>query len=1462
MKPTAILRHFLSIASGALLCISFSHAADVTWDITPGTVGIGNGSLTGGSGAWNTSKGNWTTDGGVNNRVWVNANNDTAIFGGTVGTGTVTLGTGITVGKLIFNTPNYSIAGGTLTLGTAGNITANANAKITSVLAGSAITKTGAATLTLLGNTSYTGIMTVSAGTLSIGDSITNGTLGSSYRVTSPGALRIRYNGGGVPASWTGTTWNNFTGTGTLALATGKSSDSWGDAALRSDFTGTLQIQSGRVATSPVTGSGFGGAKAIRVFAGGQLTDWRGSAITQNLTIAGTGYGEGGLECAIRMSGGATPSVLSGLVSLSASATIAANSTGILTNVISGTAGSTLTVGTWYCNGKVILAADNTYAGATNIVAGTLQVGNAGATGALGAGAVTNNGTLVFNRSGALNLAQAITGSGTVSQEGSGTVTLTGANQYLGATTVSGGTLAIGDGTTNGTLSSSSYRINSPGTLRIRYNTSGVQAAWTETIWNNFTGNGTLALATGKSGDGWGIAALTSNFTGTLQIEGGRVGTDSVAGGGFGNATAIRVLAGAQLMDWRGSTITQNLTIAGTGYGESGLECAIRMGENATPTVLSGLVNLSGNVTIAARGTGILTNVISGAAGSTLTVGTPYGNGNVIFTGANNYLGATTVSAGTLSIGDGITNSTLGSSYQINSPGTLRIRYNANGVQSSWTQTNWNNFTGNGTLALATGKSGDGWGDAALPSNFTGTLQIEGGRVGTDSVTGSGFGNATAINILAGAQLMDWRGSTITQNLTIAGSGYGEGGLECAIRMSADATPTILSGLVNLSANATIAANSTGILTNVISGAAGSTLTVGTWYCDGNVILAGANNYLGATTISAGTLTLGRNGALPAGTAVSIGDATLDAGSYSNSAGTLEVTLGSSTPAKIVFGSGGTLAFADSSSLFWANFLQLGGNFVSGASMRVGTTSGGLSRSQLQRIIAPGFSGFSLNAQGYVTATAHTAPNFDSWQMANGTSQSFSEDLDGDGVTNGIEYFLHGTGDSSSADVFASVTSSAGNVSVTWTKAATYPGTYGTNFVVQTSTSASGPWINQTAGSSLVLNGNSVRYIFPAGAETFVRLVVNETVQEAPLAIDTSNGIPLRSHRYRQDMFAVSLLGSAIKPSNGDPVYEIFFDTGSTQTCLPYGVLNRANLTVEETNIRVFRNNLADKVRGQLLIKSKDGLTNYTLDNFTFYAMKNDDGTDMIDDRTLPYGRGIIGAFPFMGATSFVGELTAKYSTNGLGSGIISESPGGNLVANWRYHRSYLKFGNDPAVAARLNWTNWKPWYTGQNEFDPITVPGFKISFHFPAVSGQTYPDLVMPNRIATIDTGAGDLVMQLGPNNPHLLAPYSQFFNTARVPSWYDPAACRALNYGVDINIAFTGSTGKTSSYTFPTADWNGGYIPNVATIGNWNSSIPWNLNTVDMPTNRINLGNSIYFFCKAYHWDFTNQRIGFFFD
>ena len=65
-----------------------------------------------------------------------------------------------------------------------------------------------------------------------------------------------------------------------------------------------------------------------------------------------------------------------------------------------------------------VLDADNTYTGTTTISAGTLQVGSGGATGSLGsgAGAVTNNSSLVINHSNTTTVSNLIGGTGTLTQ--------------------------------------------------------------------------------------------------------------------------------------------------------------------------------------------------------------------------------------------------------------------------------------------------------------------------------------------------------------------------------------------------------------------------------------------------------------------------------------------------------------------------------------------------------------------------------------------------------------------------------------------------------------------------------------------------------------------------------------------------------------------------------------------------------------------------------------------------------------------------------------------------------------------------------------------------------------------------------------------------------------------------------------------------------------------------------------
>ncbi|HVL13108.1 MAG TPA: autotransporter-associated beta strand repeat-containing protein [Gemmata sp.] len=94
----------------------------------------------------------------------------------------------------------------------------------------------------------------------------------------------------------------------------------------------------------------------------------------------------------------------------------------------------------------VTLTGNNTYTGTTTVSGGTLQVGNGGASGTLGTGAVTvgAGGTLAFNRSDSVTVANAIGGAGQVVHSGTGTTTLTATNTYTGGTTVSAGTLRLG----------------------------------------------------------------------------------------------------------------------------------------------------------------------------------------------------------------------------------------------------------------------------------------------------------------------------------------------------------------------------------------------------------------------------------------------------------------------------------------------------------------------------------------------------------------------------------------------------------------------------------------------------------------------------------------------------------------------------------------------------------------------------------------------------------------------------------------------------------------------------------------------------------------------------------------------------------------------------------------------------------------------------------------------------------
>lgn len=114
---------------------------------------------------------------------------------------------------------------------------------------------------------------------------------------------------------------------------------------------------------------------------------------------------------------------------------------GILTNI-----GTLTNTGTFTSTGSF-----------TNI--GTVKIGEGGTSGTL-AGDVTNDSSVVFNRSDASSYADVISGTGTLTKRGAGALTLSGTNTYTGATTVEAGTLLV-----NGSIAGSATTVASGATL-------------------------------------------------------------------------------------------------------------------------------------------------------------------------------------------------------------------------------------------------------------------------------------------------------------------------------------------------------------------------------------------------------------------------------------------------------------------------------------------------------------------------------------------------------------------------------------------------------------------------------------------------------------------------------------------------------------------------------------------------------------------------------------------------------------------------------------------------------------------------------------------------------------------------------------------------------------------------------------------------------------------------------------
>lgn len=371
--------------------------------------------------------------------------------------------------------------------------------------------------------------------------------------------------------------------------------------------------------------------------------------------------------------------------------------------------------------GTLVLEGNNDYTGATIINGGTLQVGNhntGGTSGSIGSGAVTNNGTLVFDRTDSPTFTNNVNGTGSfadlgvsgtltvagnlsgdsVAKGGLGTLVLSGSNSYTGLTIITNGILfarnpaALGTGD-NGTVATNGGQLYIDQNINIT-NESLVlggsalrKGGGGVTIWG---GPVSLAASTTIQIDG----GATLNLTNTTPISGdtynlvltGDAGSSGLVSGNIGLGTGIFGKDGAGTWTLGGSNdfvlgSINNGTLVLANKDALGTNQNIQMNSTTGGAGLSGTrLTLSGGITIAANKTLSMPSSGAGTVRSAL-----FGTGT----------GVTNVWAGSITLfGDGNVGNNLGFGVDAGStlvlggtvladgsfPGKLLMRGNATGT--------------------------------------------------------------------------------------------------------------------------------------------------------------------------------------------------------------------------------------------------------------------------------------------------------------------------------------------------------------------------------------------------------------------------------------------------------------------------------------------------------------------------------------------------------------------------------------------------------------------------------------------------------------------------------------------------------------------------------------------------------------------------------------------------------------
>ena len=562
--------------------------------------------------------------------------------------------------------------------------------------------------------------------------------------------------------------------------------------------------------------------------------------------------------------------------------------------------------------GRLVLAGDATYAGATTVSGGVLELRGAFS------GDVTNNATLAFARSAASTYSGVVSGTGALAVSGDGALTLTGANTYTGATTVaSGASLTIGDGAGSGSVATSGFAND--GALVFSAGSAATATVGAITGSGSTTASGRRIHLTADIAQAGAVTLTQLGAGGSYRdaIELKKAGTTTITAGSIsisgdvgkdlsdGNTLVLDTSASNGTIDLDISLGRSGVMYIPAGFQANAGSGAINVlgtgmadtGWRSTPVTLSGgVITIGVNVTSNASLT--LSNssasTVSGSLSGTMAL-TKQGSGTLTLSAANSNSGALTVSGGTLEItaatsgnasalGSGANAITVASGARLHFTGanSRTAGYHTGAVTVNGGRITFdtadNSFAAGNTLTFASSAGTlDGTGqwrmrdgankvvvDAAASGSVISVadlrLTTNGGNHTFEVADGASAADLTisgGLNSHFGNERMTKTGAG---NLLLSGAATVAGGLTVSAGTFTLGDGGSLSG--SITNNAALAFDRTVDLTHAgLIGGSGTLAKSGA----GSVTLTAANTYSGGTTVSAGTLVLGDLAALGTG---------------------------------------------------------------------------------------------------------------------------------------------------------------------------------------------------------------------------------------------------------------------------------------------------------------------------------------------------------------------------------------------------------------------------------------------------------------------------------------------------------------------------------------------------------------------------------------------------------------------